>query len=765
MKRQHYVSSARDGWIGASRGSPGHRAAHWGRLISLWSWIPFLSFATVTPAIADEAASEALRPRIGLVLGGGGARGAAHVGVLKVLEELRIPVDYVVGTSMGSVVGGLYACGMSAEEIEREIRAMDWDDLFKDDPSRQDRTFRRKRDDDSYAFKAKVGVREGKIKIPLAYVRGQKFDLLLNRLTLPVVGVDDFDQLPVPYRAVATDLETGKEVVLAEGNLARAIRASLAVPAAFDPVEMDSRLLVDGGLANNVPVSVARSMGADVFIVVDVGSGLFKRDEITNALDVTAQLTNFLFTLNTEQQLKSLGPQDVLITPPLGDLSGGDFGSAAEAIPIGESAAREAIDALRRYSVSEEDYARYLASRDRARSGVPEIDFVRTENRSRLDDAVIAKRITAQPGKPLDVDSLERDISRVYGLENFESVRYDVVSEGAASGLVVNATEKHWGPGFLQFGMTSSNDLQGSSAINLGAIYTQTAINSLNGEWRTGVQLGQEPGLFTEIHQPLDPLTRYFVYGKVGYLSNVVNVFDDAGTKLSEVRLASGQLELGAGREFGSWGEGRVGYRWGSGTGEVITGTPAPDFDVARGEAFARLFVDTFDSLYFPRSGHIGVLEWRAARGGLGANVDYDQVLLGYAHAHSWGANTVIGRLAGTTTLDDDAPLEGLFQLGGFLRLSGLEEDQLSGQHSGLATLVYMRRLLDVQLLRAFAGASLELGNVWQNSSDASLDNTIFAGSLFLGVDTPIGPLYIGYGRADTDDQSAYIYLGPRFTF
>ena len=716
-------------------------------------------------AQAGDDPAPAERPRIGLVLGGGGARGAAHVGVLKVLQELRIPVDYIAGTSMGSIVGGLYASGMDADEIEREIRAMDWNDLFLDDPARPDRTFRRKRDDDLYAFKAKIGVGEGQIKIPLAYIRGQKFDLMLNRLTLPVVSIDDFDRLPVPYRAVATDLETGKEVVLGKGNLARSIRASLAVPAAFDPVEIDGRLLVDGGLANNVPVSVARNMGADVFIVVDVGSGLYKRDEIRSMLDVTGQLANFLFTLNTEQQLATLGPRDVLILPQLGDLSGGDFEAAADAIPLGESAAREASDALRRYSVSEEAYARYEASRHRGRSGVPEIDFVRIENRSRLDDAVIRDRISAPIGEPLDVDTLERDISSVYGLDNFESVRYDVQTEDGATGLVLQAMEKYWGPGYLQFGLESSNNFQGDSALNLGAIFTRRAINPLNGEWRVGLQLGLEPGLFMEIHQPLDPLTRYFVSARAGYQNEIVNVFDDAGRKLSEVRLSGPRLELGAGREFGTWGEGRVGYRWGGGSGEIITGTPAPDFDAAQGEVFMRLTIDTFDSLYFPRSGDLGGLEWRVARDGLGADVDYDQVLLGYAHAHSWGLNTVIGRLTGGTTLDDDAPVEGLFPLGGFLRLSGLNEDELSGQHFGLATVIYMRRLLDVQLLEAFAGASLELGNVWQNSGDASLENTIFSGSVFLGFDTPIGPLYLGYGLAETGDRSAYIYLGPRFAF
>ena len=278
------------------------------RTIGFWSCLLCLLSASVAPAIADDQASTAVRPRIGLVLGGGGARGVAHVGVLKVLEELRVPVDYIAGTSMGSVVGGLYASGMSAQEIEREVLAMDWKGLFQDDLNRPDRTFRRKRDDDLYAFNAKLGVSDGKIKVPLAYIRGQKFDLMLNRLTLPVVGIDDFDRLPVPYRAVATDLETGKEVVLAKGSLATAIRASLAVPAAFDPVEIDGRLLVDGGLANNVPVSVARSMGADVFIVVSVGTELARRDQINSALDVTAQLGSFLVSFNSEPQLQSLGP-------------------------------------------------------------------------------------------------------------------------------------------------------------------------------------------------------------------------------------------------------------------------------------------------------------------------------------------------------------------------------------------------------------------------------------------------------------------------
>ena len=721
-------------------------------------------FLTAADNEAQDAAANS-RPRIGLVLGGGGARGAAHIGVLKVLEELRIPVDYIAGTSMGSIVGGLYATGMSPEEIETEVLAMDWDDLFNDYPSREELSFRRKRDDDFYAFKAKPGFNAGKVELPLAFIRGQKMDLALNRLTLPMVEVTAFDHLPIPFRAVATDIETGKEVVLGSGSLAKSIRASMAVPAAFDPVEIDGRLLVDGGLANNVPVSVARDMGAEVLIVVDVGSGLFSRDQIGNALAVTGQLANFLFTLNTEQQMKLLGPRDVLMRPQLGDIGGGSFDRADEAIGPGEDAARAASDALRRYSVTEAEFARHLERRKQRQPGAPVVDYLRVDNHSRVGDSVIAARISAQPGEALDLDRLEKDIGQLYGLDIFESVRYDVVREDGQTGLVIGATEKHWGPGFIQAGLASSNDFEGDSTVRFGLLYTRTAINALNGEFRIGGQLGDEGGFFTELHQPLDPLSRYFVAGRVGNFTTNVNTFDAAGDNLARYQLGLYGVDLGAGREFGTWGEGRIGLRRYTGDAQVRIGEPSPDIDVDRGELFLRLSADKLDDLYFPTSGYLGWTEYIVARDSLGARLDYDQLLMTYTHAYTRGRNTVIGSLAGATTFDDNAPIESLFRLGGLFRLSGLQDGQLSGQHFGLGNLVYMHQLQQSGVVRSWAGASLEVGNVWQNSSDASFDNTILAGSLFLGLDTPIGPIYFAYGYADTDDTSLYVYIGPRFAF
>lgn len=738
-----------------------------GHLLSAFFVVASMVMPAV-PALAqapsDPQASPIVRPKIGLVLAGGGAKGAAHVGVLKVLEEMHIPIDYVVGTSMGSIIGGLYASGISPHEIEREIQSIDWKDVFIDEPNREDRSFRRKQDDALYVFKAKPGFNDGKIELPLAYVHGQKFDLQLNRLTARVSNIKDFDRLPIPFRAVATDLETGKEVILKSGNLARSLRASMAVPGAFDPVDIDGRLLVDGGVSNNVPVNVARAMGADIVIVSDLGSDMLTRDQITSALSVAAQMANFLFALNSQEQLKSLGPKDVLITCRLGDIGAGSFDRINEAMPIGERATQQAADSLRRYSLSKADYDRYLAARATPSSQDVKLSFVRIENHSRVSDAVIASHLSAKPGEPLDVAQLEQDIQQIYGLEIFESVRYELVEENGQTGVVVQAKEKPWGPGYLQAGLITSSNFKGDAPFRLGVTYTLTEINRLNGELRVGGQIGDEPALFGEIFQPIDPGARYFVTGKLGYQSKYINLFDSAGNNYAQVHASGYGLELGAGRQFGTWGEARLGYRRETGKIEIGIGAPAPSQDYDTGQFFVRLTDDKLDSVYFPTQGHVGKLEWRMSREAFGADTDFDQATLGYSHAYSWGRNTLFGSVVANITPGKDAPIQGLYRLGGFLRLSGLSQDELTGQQSGIARVVYLRRVNDIRLFKAYAGASVEMGNVWQDSGDL-FNNSIVAGSAFIGADTPIGPLYFGYGHTDNGSGSVYLFLGPLFSF
>jgi len=737
----------------------GHMARGAVLWISVFIGVCFLSIVPLASA-ANDPADTVTRPKIGLVLGGGGARGAAHVGVLKVLEEMHIPVDYVVGTSMGSIVGGLYASGMSAEEIDKEMRAMDWDDLFLDSPPRENRTFRRKRDDDFYTVKVKPGLKDGALKVPYAYIRGQKLDMELSRLTVPVSSVSNYDQLPIPYRAVAADIETGQEVIMSSGDIARSIRASMAVPGAFDPVEIDGKILVDGGIANNVPVSVAHAMGADIVIVVDVGSGLYKRDEINDVVDVTVQLTNLLFTLNTRNQLASLTERDVLIRPPLGDIGGGSFNRVTEAIPIGESAARKMAQSLSRYSISPEAYARHMANREQRDKNAPVINFVRVNNQSQVGDAVIAQRISAKIGQPLDETKLKEDIGSIYGLDIFQTVTYEVVEEDGKKGLQINAKEKWWGPGYIQAGVEYANSVGEDSLFNVGALYTRTQINELNGEWRVAMQLGDEPAVGGDIYQPLDPLNRYFVTGNLGYVTRLVGQFDDDGNKLARYKLTGFDYGLAAGINIETWGEARLGYAGQNGDAEVNIGERAPDFDFNTGYTYLRLSTDKLDSLYFPRHGHAGKVEVRVSRKELGADTEFEQLLFNYNRAYSWDKNTLIGGLVLNTTLDDDAPLQSEFASGGFLRLSGLSERELSGQSAGLARLIYMRSVKEGRFLSGYMGASLEAGNVWQKRSDI-FEDMIVGGSAFIGFDTPIGPLYLGYGLTDHGDKSFYINLGP----
>jgi NTE family protein len=720
--------------------------------------------ALAAPALpADpQQATPAARPKIGLVLGGGGARGAAHVGVLKVLEELHIPIDYIAANSMGAIVGGLYAEGMTPDEIEHELETMDWDDVFVDAPQRPDRSFRRKRDDDSYAVQARLGFSEGKVKFPFAIVQGQKFDLELSRLTLPAANIHDFNKLPIPFHAVATDIETGRAVVLQSGDLALAIRASMAVPGAFAPVEIDGKLLVDGLVSNNVPVDVVRAMGADVVIVVDVGSGLYKRDEIKGVLDVVAQLTNILSERNVEQQLATLKPSDILIRPALGKMSAGDFNKAKEGIEIGEQAAQAMIPELKKLSVDAATYQQYLA-RTEGRAKPPVIDFVRLDNASRIGDETILSNITLQPGQLLDTDQMDADISRIYGMDVFETVRYEVVEQDGMTGVVLHAKEKAWGPDYLQFGLELSSNFEGLSSYNLGVLYTRTAINSRNGEIRLGLQVGQDASIAGEWYQPIDAASDYFFDVRALASRQVFNAYV-GDNRNAEYNIYYTGFDIAVGRVFGAWGEGRIGYRMAFGHTEVLVGDPTlNDYDFRLGQVFGRIAVDTLDDVSFPSRGNRGQFELITAQESLGSDTNYNQGRLNYVQAFSWGPNNVVGGFSLNVTQDDNAPLESQFCMGGFLHLSGYQPCQLIGQDSGLLNAVYYRRIANMRLLKAYFGGSVEYGNVWQERDDVSFSNGLFNGSLFVGADTPIGPVYVGAGFGEGGHYSGFLYLGSPF--
>ncbi|MGB5261015.1 MAG: patatin-like phospholipase family protein [Gammaproteobacteria bacterium] len=727
-----------------------------------------LLFILTYPVMAEQPCHPkdgADRPAIGLVLSGGGARGAAHVGVIRVLEELNIPIDCITGTSMGSIIGGLYASGMTSDELEQTLLTLDWDDALQDEPRREDRPFRRKREDDDFLVKAAPGVSDhGEIKLPSGFIQGQKLGLVMKELTLPVAEIDDFDQLSIPFRAVATDIVTGHEVVLGSGDLATAMRASMSVPGAFSAVEIGGQLLVDGGMANNLPVSVAREMGADIVIAVDISTPLANRDEIKNVLSITKQLTGFLTNANAEVSRASLTDKDILIVPDLGDITSGDFDRADEAIPTGRVAAKQKVPQLRRLSLTGEQFTAHVAARSKRVEEPPVIEFVRIDNRSRISDDVIQARLRIKIGEPLDVPSLEKDLNNIYGANLYQGVSYDIVEEDGKTGVVVTVVEKSWGPNYLQGGLALEGNFSGSNSFTIAGSYTRTAMNRLGGEWRTIVQLGNERRFFTEWYQPLDYKTRWFVNPKLEWRSQNFNQFD-SGDKIAEYDISRFGVSLEAGRELGFWGELRGGVRWATGKADLEVGdTALPSGDFDKGEAFLRLSLDTFNNAYFPHSGVRGQIEYLSARDFLGADEEYEQVLSTILGAFPLGErNSLILGARFNTTLDDDAPIESLFRGGGFLQLSGFEQNEITGQQLGLLEAIYLRRINDFNLLPTYLGASLELGNAWDDTSNISWDNTLAAGSLFLGVDSFLGPVYIGYGYTEGGNHAGFLFLGNPF--
>jgi len=301
-------------------------------------------------------------------------------------------------------------------------------------------------------------------------------------LTLPVSNVTDFDRMHIPFRAVASDIVSGKAVVIGKGDLALAMRASMAVPGAFAPAKIDGRLLVDGGITNNMPINVVRDMGADIVIAVDISTPYLPADRIKNLFNITAQLTSIMTRGNADAQIATLTDRDVLISPDLGDITSGDFKRAGEAVPIGRNAAEAQRDHLVKLSLPQAEYNTHLAARSaRPDNAPPIVHFIRIENHSKVADGMIRDRLHIKEGQPLDRAQLEADIGNIYGLELFQNVRYVVVEEKGQTGVVVSAEERAWGPNYLQFGLALSSDSRGENTFNLGMAYHRTAINSLGG--------------------------------------------------------------------------------------------------------------------------------------------------------------------------------------------------------------------------------------------------------------------------------------------
>ena len=738
---------------------------HLTRIISLTAALLCCAVAGAQTPGSDPAAQ---RPRIGLVLSGGGARGAAHIGVLKMLDALHVPIDAIAGTSMGAVVGGLYASGMSGTQIEQAMASVDWQSAFRDRPPRTELGFRRKEEDREYLVNLPLGLQGKRLVIPEGLVQGQKLNETLRRLTLPVALVQDFDRLPTRFRAVATNLETGDAVVIGDGDLTTAMRASMSVPGVFAPVEYRNQLLVDGGLTENLPIDVARTMGVDVLIVVDAGYPLQSRKSLDSIPGITNQMLAILLGRDAERQMHTLGPDDIVISPNLGDFSSYDFVETLKIVNAGQDAAKALATRLMRYALPDADYARYTQARSAARTGLPPVQFVRADPDSTRYQRVIQDMFGQNVGSTLDPDALKSEVETLYGRGDLERLDYRLVQDQEGrDGLEFTAQRNSWGPNYLRFGLSLQDDFKGDTIFNAAARLDFTELNSMGAESRWNMQVGSSPLFGTELYLPLDNIARYFVAPHLQVEEHELPQ-DEGGRQVGEFRISSFDAGVDFGRELGSWGEVRFGVLDSRGKSHVYLGdfsVPASSFNLP--EYFLRFGYDTLDTANFPHSGQ-SLTSQLSYEGNGGGEQGSNQFTIDYRAAHSWAKNTVgLWLSSGSTIGGSQTNVRTFFPLGGFLNLSGVPTQSIAGPQYAIGRLIYLRKvgnggegILDVP---AYVGLSLEDGNVWSSRSQISFGNTRKDASVFFGADTYIGPAYFAVGYDESGSITLYVFLGRAF--
>ncbi len=713
----------------------------------------------------DSSIVKDRRPTIGLALSGGGARGLALIGALKVIEELHIPVDCIAGTSMGAIVAGLYAVGMSPAEIEETMTGMDWEDLFTDSRKRSERAFRRKQDDGAGFFNFELGLHRMRPVMAAGFVSGQKMTFGIRIPFIHTSADQDFDDLKIPFRAVATDLETGEMVVLSSGSLFHAVRASMSIPGVFAPVILDGRHLVDGGLVRNLPVDVVKQMGADIVIAIDVGSPLDELDagSIMSISDVSRQSFNIYLK---QTSMAVIDMADLYVPLRLEGISSADFRMAAVITAIGEEAARGQAADLSRYSAGNDDYDDYIRKQRHAEPVVRRIAEIRIENDSRIDDAEIRRRLTVRPGDVFDQDRLKLDFDSIYELGILESIDYRILDRDQGSVLVVSVREKFYSPDILNLGFDYLDDLEGRSDFGILARYSRLEMNGFGAEVRANLRLGLSRGISVECFQPLHSRRVLFIAPAFEATTRTRDIFD-ATHRSAEYQTRFVGLRLDVGLQFGRLAEARFGVEHRRINTVVDVGfADLPEDWKTRNAVRAGIECDFLDCPDFPTSGGSASVIFYSAGRVLGGEEEYAKLRFEGAQFVSSGKLTFFGTLSAGSDLDTDLPCDEQFLFGGPHSFSGLKEGQRGGGAIGVARTGAYLSVSEGKVLVGptfYIGGWMETGNVWETTLDASLDELNIGGSVFLGVKTILGPAMVGYGRSEAGMSSFFLTAGRQF--
>ncbi|CAK1735768.1 NTE family protein [Vibrio crassostreae] len=760
--------------------------------------ISFQLFAsTATQVDQSQQAEQAhKRPTVAVVLAGGGAKGAAHIGVLKALEEMQIPVDYITGTSMGSYVGGLYATGMSADEIESFIYTVDWNRGYRDRVNRSDRRVRDKEYEDRYQLNTDLGLGWGEIKARKGVVQGQNMLRILRETTGNLSPLDSFDHLAIPYRSVATDIIELEEVVIDHGHLVDAMMASMSVPGALPPYSLDGRMLVDGGVTNNMPVDVARAMGADIVIAVDISTNYKGKEDFTNFLAAADQLSNYLVQRSTQEQAATLTDHDFFLRPDVGEMETTEFDKMPTAYHAGYEATRQYTEQLSKLSLSNADYQHYIDDKQKARRQLKhgdktKIDKVVINNNTHYSDKLLENRLNLDAGEVLKTSEIESKVQDLYALDRFELVTYEFDTVDGEEQLHVDVDEKSWGPNYLNFRFFLEDDFSTTSQYSIGVSANFTDINSHGAELRTNIEMGTDKRIEAELYSPFFSSQKLFTSASIVYskqnrnlpvdIDEIEEPTLDVTNDYFPMTYSEYVGELALGYQPTLWQELKFGLRYTDGDVEVASLPSLGSGGYKRIGGFMGYRLDTLDNFSLPTKGFFVDLEYLVSHddfdndssvGESDLTSESDTVYefsANFMAAQSIEKHTLVAKLDYGIVESKNSvfPIDPK-ELGGFLNLSGIPRNSLIGQNLAYTSLIYRYKWFenDFGLFKSpfYVGASIEHGGVWSNN-DLSIDEAPMytAGSVFAGVDSPIGPIILAYGRTEDNFDSVYLIVGTSY--
>jgi len=712
-------------------------------------------------AAQTGAAQPVPRPRIGLALSGGGALGLSEIGVLEWMEQNHIPVDRIAGTSMGSIIAAMYAIGMSPQEIQKFAENVDWDVALLPEPTYRQLSYRRKQDRRDYQIQAALGLKHG-LMGPNGLNPAEGVGLLLDRIAFPVSGIASFDDLPTPFRCVATDMLSGDRVVLRDGSLATAVRASMAIPGVFTPVEIDGRVLADGGMVENIPVETVREMDSDTVIAIELRVPLGEQEELET---LTGVLSRALDVMLLQNERRSLALANAVVTVDTASFAIDDYDRLHDLIRLGYKSAADQSATLLPYAIKDDaEWQQYLAARsDRRRPQPKAVQSVEVAGGDSDQDRRFEHTLKSIASGPLDLPKLETQLTRIAGEGEFDRLGYEGFTQNGVPALRVTAHEKTYGPPFVDLAFNVDGSGVAAFDFAAGARITFMDVEHHGGEWRNDLLLGSSNLAASEFYQPLGDthlfVAPYVFASKLPYNEFTgqtrVAVFGD--------ERAGGGFDLGF--NPGQRSELRLGY-------EIFDGKFAPLIGSAglasitgsTGEFRARYVWDGQDSPEVPARGTRIVASLSRVLQSPGLLHPIAQLEVQTSTFIPTGPKTSLFFLAsGGTTFHGTAGPFQVFTLGGTFHLGAYLPQEFVGNHYAYSSVGFRREFYHLPQLvggKIYWGGWYEAGSAFNDPS-----TVVVRGTFNLGViaETIVGPIALATSVSPTGESRVNLSIGRLF--